>query len=796
MRPFRWRRSLGWVLIALSTVLVVAMITAVTGFFWLRGSLPATDGTLAVAGPGGAIEILRDENGIPHIYAVTAADAYFGLGFVHAQDRLWQMETGRRAGAGRLSEVFGTRTLGIDRYLRTLGLMRRAESAVAVLDEDARALLRAYAAGVNARIGRAGGPLAPEFPLFRYKPEQWREADSAVLVTMMALQLDGNARDELLRNGLTDRLGPDRTAALWGESAPATGGQGAVLPGAASDALAAVIPPAPRGLGSNNWVVAGERAARGYPMLASDPHLALATPGPWYLVHLEAPGLSVVGATLPGVPAVIVGRNQRIAWGVTNTGSDVQDLFVERVVPGTPSSYLTPDGIEPFVEREETIEVKGSDAFVQRVRESRHGPVVSDASPLYAAGEGEAVALSWTALAEGLRTLQAGFRLATAGSWSDFTAALRDYEGPQQTFVYGDVDGHIGFYAPGRVPIRRSGDGKRPNRGWTGEGDWTGFIPFEDLPHAFDPADGRIATANARIVGPDYPYFLTDDWAEPYRVDRITALLDAAPTHELEDFAAIQNDETSLFAEAFVPYLTAIEPRSDTARLAVALLRQWDHRMDRDRPEPLIFSAWYRALTRLVYADELGESFPGAWGFRTLFMKRVLDGGEAAWCDDVGTETPESCATVVEQALEEAVGDLSSVFGDDPSAWRWGDAHPAVASNQTLGRIPVLRGLVNLAAPLGGGPFTVAQARYPMADAPTSFPGIHGVSLRLLFDLASPDSTRAILPTGQSGNPFSSAYDDMFEKWRDGETVPLPMTRTAVDAATTSRLVLEPAEPR
>lgn len=793
MRSSRWRRSLGWFLIALSTVLVVAMVTAVTGFFWLRGSLPATDGTLAVAGPDSAIEILRDGNGIPHIYAGTAADAYFGLGFVHAQDRLWQMETGRRAGAGRLSEVFGARTVSIDRYLRTLGLMRRAESAVTALDEDARALLQAYVAGVNARIGRTGVPLAPEFPLFRYKPEDWEAADSAVLVTMMALQLDGNARDELLRNDLIDRLGPDRTAALWGETAPATE-HGALLPRTASEALAAVIPPSPRGLGSNNWVVAGERAAGGSPMLASDPHLALATPGPWYLVHLEAPGLSVVGATLPGVPAVIVGRNERIAWGVTNTGSDVQDVFIERVVPGSPSSYLTPDGVEAFAEREEIIEVKGSDPVAQRVRESRHGPIVSDASPLYTAGAGEVVALSWTALGEGLRTLQAGFDLAAAANWSDFTAALRDYAGPQQNFVYADVEGHIGFYAPGRIPIRRTGEGKQPNRGWTGEGDWTGFIPFEDLPHVYDPAEGRIATANARIVGPDYPYFLTDDWAEPYRVDRINTLLDAVLTHELEDFSAIQNDETSLFAEAFVPYLTAVEPRSDTGRLAVDLLRAWDYRMNRDRPAPLIFSAWYRALTRLVYADELGASFPGAWDFRTEFMKQVLDGAEAAWCDDVTTEPPESCRTIVERALEEAIGDLSAVHGDDPAAWHWGNAHPAVASNQTLGQVPVLGGIVNLAAPLGGGPFTVAQARYRMADEPTSFPTVHGVSLRLLFDLASPDSTRAILPTGQSGNFFSSSYDDMFEKWHAGETVPLPMSRTAVEAVTTSQLELEPVD--
>ncbi|MBL27389.1 MAG: acyl-homoserine-lactone acylase [Rhodospirillaceae bacterium] len=768
------------------------MTAAVIGFFWLRGSLPMINGTLTVAGPAQRIDILRDDNGIPHIYAASAADAYFGLGFVHAQDRLWQMETGRRAGAGRLSEVFGTRTVGIDRYLRTLGLMRRAETVESALDPDARALLRAYVAGVNARIRQAASPPAPEFVLFRYRPEDWRPADSAVLVSMMALQLDGNARDELLRNTLTERLGEEKTAALWGEPPPPPQ-HGAVLPATASDALAAIIPPAPRGLGSNNWVVSGERAANGRPMLANDPHLTLATPGPWYLVHLEAPGLSVAGATLPGVPAVIVGRNDRIAWGVTNTGSDVQDLFAERVVPGTPSSYLTPDGVEAFAEREETITVKDSDPVTQRVRESRHGPIVSDASPLYAADEGEVVALSWSALGEGLRTLQAGFRLAAARDWSDFTHALRDYEGPQQNFVYGDLDGHIGFYAPGRIPIRSSGDGKRPNRGWTGEGDWTGFIPFDDLPHAFDPDEGRIATANARITGPDYPYFLTDDWAESYRVDRIVALLDAQQTLSPDDFSAIQNDALSLFAEEFAPYLEEAEPKSEPARAAIALIRGWDQQMRRDRPEPLIFSAWYRALTRLVYADELGDAFPNAWGFRTKFMRRVLDGEEARWCDDIGTDATESCGTMAEMALEEAIAALTTVFGDEPATWKWGDAHPAVAPNQTLGQIPILSRLVNLAAPLDGGPFTVAQARYRMADSPAAFPDIHGVSLRLLFDLASPDSTRAILPTGQSGNPFSSWYDDMFPKWRDGTTVPLPMTRSAVEAATASRLELEPA---
>jgi len=567
-------------------------IVAIGGVLYLWRSLPVVNGTEVVAGPSARIDIIRDADAIPHIFAATKADAFFGLGYVHAQDRLWQMEFQRRIGHGRLSEVLGPAAVPQDRFLRTVGFGRAARTAWASTPEWAKAQVNAYVAGINAFIAtHHGSALPPEFTLLRFEPEPFTGEDVMVWVKMMAWDLCANYSFELLRADLVSRVGADRMAQLMppypadglsiltGFSAGLVAGQpprssvrqtpvtaggpasgGAAPSGAtreqplvtlsSSSKSAALIAALSRGdstvsdfllgsatteaLGSNNWVVDGTMTVSGKPLLANDPHLGTKVPSIWYLAHLSAPDFEVIGATLPGTPAVALGRNLFIAWGATNVAADVEDLYREHLdASGTHAEFR---GVpEPVTVIPETIVVKGAPPVHVDVRVTRHGPLISDAinannaelirapkpTPL------EPLAFRWTALDPGDTTLASYLKLNEARNWSQFTEALRDYVAPSQNFVYADVDGHIGYYAPGHIPVRASGDGSLPAEGWTGEAEWTGWIPFDELPHIADPPDHFIVTANHRPAPPAYGHFLGLEWPEPYRAQRITDLLDS-----------------------------------------------------------------------------------------------------------------------------------------------------------------------------------------------------------------------------------------------------------------------------
>ncbi|MFQ5984339.1 MAG: penicillin acylase family protein [Alphaproteobacteria bacterium] len=795
----RRRRLLGRLTAA---ALAVLALGAAAGFFWLRTSLPRYDGTIPLPGLESPVAVLRDARAVPHIFARSTEDAYFGLGFVHAQDRLWQMEFRRRLGAGRLAEVLGPRLVHTDRFMRALGLDRAAAKSLAFLDEVSLKALTAYAAGVNAYLATRRGALPPEFVLLRAPaPEPWTPSDSIVVLKHMAWALAGNARDELLRAELAGRLTEGQIGALW----PSYPGDGPVaLPDLAAleerprlGRLLAFGPGAGEvaGKGSNAWVVAGRRSETGKPFLANDPHLDLAAPSPWYFAHLEAPGFKVVGGTLAGVPVVVLGHNGRIAWGLTTTYADVQDLFIERVHPEDPGRYLAPGGSRPFAVREETIRVKGGEEVVIRVRETRHGPVVvgTVAPAGKAKHQGEVLALAWTTLAEDDLSFQAAVKLNRARDWETFVTAARDFGGPPQTIVYADVEGNIGFYAAGRVPTRRRGDGSVPVPGWTGAYDWEGSIPFQGLPHGLNPESGVIVTANNKIVPDSYPYFLTRDWPPPYRARRIGALVAGLARHGLESFRRIQGDVTSLMAREMVPYLLAAEPRTPLAAAARDLLAGWDGAMGADRPEPLVFAAWYRELTRLVYADELGPSFPRAWSFRPLFMKAVLAGDQGAWCDDVTTAQPESCESLAAEALDRAVAFLAERYGGDPQGWRWGEAHPAHHAHRGIGGWPLIGRVFDIVLPGGGDPFTVNAGGYRLGDAERPFVVGHGPSMRALYDLADLERSLFVHGTGQSGNALSRHYRDFAEAWRDNRPFRIPTRREEVEAQALGRLALVPA---
>ncbi len=796
------RRTLWkWLGRGLLAALAVLVLAGASGYLWLRTSLPQMSGTLRLAGIAAPVDILRDRHGIPHIRAETDADAYFALGLVHAQDRLFQMEFMRRLGAGRLSELVGKATLSLDRRMRLFGLYRLAEAAFEHLGPGPRAMLEAYAKGVNAYIETHPGVLTPELVAIAGRPEPWRPADSLVWARIMAMRLSGNLRSEALRARLAERLKPEQIDALWPD---VTGDVAPTLDTAdlrqAQTLFAGLLRSWPDPLtpvtASNSWVVAGDRTETGRPILANDPHLGFQAPILWYLARIETPTLKLAGATVPGVPLTILGHNGTVAWGFTTTESDTQDLFLEKLDPVDPDRYLTPDGPRPFDTRTETIGVRGGAPVTVTVRATRHGPVISDLDPdaRRLAGADHVVALAATALRPDDRTAEAIWHLNRAGSWQDVVAGMRHFHAPQQNISYADIEGNIGFIAPGRVPVRRAGHGNVPAPGWTGSHDWDGLIPFEALPRSFNPASGRIVNANHPIVGPDYPYHLGFGGTPPYRARRIRELIDQGGSATLEKAGGMQSDALSLAARELLPLMAAIEPGGARAGRALELLRRWDGRMDAGRPEPLIFTAWLKAFNRVLYADEMGPLFQSAWRLRPVFVRNVLR-GQGSWCDDTGTPARESCPDRLVAALDLALAELSERHGEDIEDWRWGDAHYAHFRHPMLGWIPVLDRISDIRTPADGGAFTVNRAQNRISDPRAPYASVHGPGLRTIYDLNDLDRSLFVIATGQSGNPLSGNYRDLTPLWAAGRYVRIPGLngRPPDDASGLLRLV--PATP-
>jgi penicillin amidase len=713
------------------------------------------------------------------------------------------MEMSRRIAAGRLSEIVGRAGLETDRFMRTLGIRRVAQKNLEHYDAQTRKLLDAYSAGVNAFL--ASHPVLPlEFWITSDKPERWTPVDSVSWTKMLAWDLGGNWREELLRMRLSKTLPTGRIQEFL---PPYPGDAPVALPDL--KALYRNLDKPLRELaerwgwdrggivGSNNWVVSGSRSESGKPLLANDPHLGLSAPPVWYFAHLHAPGLDVIGATLPGVPGVVLGRNEHIAWGFTNTGPDVQDLFIEKI--DAAGRYIAPDGPRAFTVRPETIKVKGAPDEHLPVRESRHGPIISDILPqaLDALPRGYAMAFAWTALAEDDLSLQAGIKIARAADWQGFLAAARDFHVPEQNVVYADVDGNIGFIAPGRVPIRKAANdlkGLAPAPGWDTRYDWAGFIPFEELPRAYNPPSGAVVTANQKIVPPGYRYPITYGWQPPYRAERIEQLLAARPKHTEASFARIQSDVLSLAVRDLLPELLKTEPVSEEARRALDALRGWDGTMSSDRAEPLILVAWWRVLARAIYADELGDAFPRNWSTRATFLRNVLHnvGGQARWCDDIRTPRAESCAELLSASLEKSLADLKARYGSDMAKWKWGEAHEAHSAHRPFSRVPWLAWLFDFRVPTPGDAYTVDVGRSDFGDAAAPFESRHAPSLRAIYDLADPQRSLYIHSGGQSGNPLSSQYRTFADAWAKGEYIPMLTDRARLEANGVERLMLAP----
>jgi penicillin amidase len=739
--------------------------------------------------------VLRDRWGVPHIFARNEHDLFFAQGYVTAQDRLWQMDLQRRTASGRLSEVLGPATLETDLFLRTLGLRRVAAAEVAQLDAATLQVLEAYAAGVNAFVAAQRDRLPLEFTILGFTPEPWTPADSLAWGKVLAWDLGGNWRRELLNAALLARFGPE----AWQELTPGYPGGGPVVVNPVSyrgvEELLALADRVDRWLGaagpeigSNNWVLAGARTTTGAPLLANDPHLGIQMPSVWYEVHLNAPGWDVAGASLVGVPGVVIGHNRRIAWGVTNAGPDVQDLYLEQVNPENPRQYRYQDRWEEFQVIREEIGVRGRARPEQLdVYLSRHGPLINGVVK----GLERPMALRWTAL-EPNGVYRALIALNRAGSWEEFRAALHDFAVPAQNFVYADVDGNIGYQLPGRIPVRALGEGQYPVPGWTGEYEWKGYIPFDELPSLFNPPAGYVVTANNKVVDDGYRYFITRDWAPPFRAQRIIELLNAKRQLSVEDLARVQADERSEPSYRFAQYLLSLRPADEPSRRALGVLSNWDGTLAASSAAGALVEVWYAKFLQNAFADEMGRDLFERFraGPHVPAVLGLLERKGGYWFNVVrGPARPDLEATAL-LSLKQAVEELSIQFGPDPAGWRWGKLHQATFTH-ALGRVQPLNLLFNL-GPIerGGNGFTVNNAGYsynaPFAQATVA-------SLRLIADAGDWNRSRLVITTGQSGQPFSPHFRDQLDLWAAGETHPMPFDRAQIERFLAARLVLEPA---
>jgi penicillin amidase len=776
-RRSRWLRR--FLLRGFLTLLVLSVVAGggLAAALWF--TLPPSQGRHALPGLSGPVEIVQDEHGIPRITAANELDASEALGWLHARDRMFQMEIMRRGAAGRLAELAGPAALRMDRFSRTLGLSQGAQADYAALPEATRAMLDAYARGVNAWLGARGRFAAPEF-LALGTPEAWEPWQSLLWAKVMGLWLSGNWRLELDRARLAGVLPPERLAELWPADESTGRADLAALPSPERLArLAAAVPEFPRDAplpssASNAWAVSAARSATGRPMLASDPHLGFQAPILWYLARVEiaaAPGQParfLAGATSPGVPFMVIGRSATLAWGFTTTHSDTQDLFIERLT-GT-DGYETPEGPRPFKVREETIQVRGRDPEILRVRETRHGPVISDLDGNQPAAEGRVLAVQMANLAAHDSAAAGLHALNNATTLAEARAAAALITAPAQNLMVAAADGGIGMFLTGRTPVRRAGDGTLPAPGWDGSHDWIGWVAFDAMPHAENPASGVLVNANNRVQAAGVEPYLGRDWFGDWRFRRIHALLAQRGLEAPQDLAAIQRDEVSLFAQQMLPALRAIPRPTGPAGAVRDLLLGWEGEMRADAPQPLIFNAWWPLAARAALA--MGGVPAGAWPPTPEFLSFVLnpDMRGAHWCRPAGEPAPDApsaqgigdaCAALVASALERATAQLTESFGPDPAAWRWGMAHRARFEHPLLRFLPVLGDWTRIEVPTGGDSDTINRG----GMAGGGFAHVHGPGLRAVFDLSVPEGAEAVIGTGQSGHPLSRHWADQTPVW-------------------------------
>jgi penicillin G amidase len=816
---FRWllRITLG--------ALVVAFAGLALVWYFAARSLPDYTATEEVEGLSAPIEIVRDNANVPHVFGQSDADVFFGLGYAHAQDRLWQMVMLRRTAQGRLSELFGERTLQIDMLMRRFDIYGLARSSVAAQDSATQTALTAYAAGVNAWLGEvnegARGRGAPELWLFNHPIAPWVPADSIAILKLMSVQLQSHLEAEVLRARVSLLLPSQRVADILPD-----------VPGAGTAALpsyASLVPEVPvymadtavdmgplspfpdYGFGgaSNAWAAGIARSATGSTLLANDPHLELTAPAIWYLARLELASGGVIGGTIPGVPLVLAGRSADLGWGITSSYLDDLDVYIEEVNPQDPAQYRTPDGWADFTSRQSIIEVKDSVPVTVRLQWTRNGPVLPP--ELYNLGTirppGHVTSVAWTALDPADTTMTAGMRLMAARSVEAAIAAGELFIAPSQVLTVADRN-RIGMKLIGRMPVRdadHASEGRMPSLGYVPENWWQGFHPYEENPEFVQPAGGILGNTNNKIVNRAFPRHVSFLWGDTQRVERWEFLMQTRQVHTRESFIEAQLDTVSNAARTLLPLVGADlwftgeaapdgTPERQRQR-ALSLLAEWNGEMNEHLPEPLIYAAWMRALQERLIRDELGPLADAFTHVDPVFVERVYRDvdGASVWCDVLQSAPVETCTDIARMALDDALVWIGERYGPALESLRWGDAHMATHDHPVLGQTPILNWIVNIRQSTSGDDHTLMRGR-TIGEGPDPFRNVHAGAYRGVYDFADPDSSVFIISTGQSGHPLSRHYDDLGVLWRQGEYIPMTLDPALARAAAVGVTTLVPSE--
>lgn len=802
-------RSRTKFIIGLLGILLIVS-AAVAGFltYQIRKSYPQTTGDVTLNGLIEQVHIYRDGFGVPLIEASAEEDLLFALGYVHAQDRLWQMDITRRVGLGRLSEIFGHETIPFDRMFRTLGLWKLSQNIETEISPESHKRISSYAAGINAFIESGSGAYPVEFDMLGYSPEPWNVAHAILLGRLMAWELNLSWWADLTLGAIADRVGLQKALDIfppYPSDIPPVVRTGAI--------------PRPAGLtegfletarafrsyfgvhgtlgGSNAWVVSPRKSASGKVILANDVHLQLQLPAKFYEVHLRAPGYDVSGMSIPGIPGIVIGRNESIAWGLTNVMADDADFYIERLDTIRGDTYFYAGEWRPVKMREEAIQVKGDTAIAVVIRETHHGPIVTDIrTPLQRASSSYVASMRWTGY-EKSDQIEAFHKINVATSWEEFLAGVREYSGPGQNFVYGDVEGNIGYWCGLKLPIRGKLNSTLPLPGWEPGAEWKGFVPFDQLPHLLNPPDGYIATANNKIVDDSYPHHISDLWEPPSRIVRLHEILAGSSVFSVADFERMQNDSYSHNAKELLPViLGALE--SDTVgtyKIAVEYFRNWNYMFAK---EDVATSMFQQLLVRLmwnIYRDEMGDSllhdFVLLVNIPTRVTTKLLLDGTSEWFNDISTEEVESRDDIIRKSMTEALTLLRDRFGNETKTWRWGELH-RVTLQHPFGLQKPLDRIFNIGPyPYGGGATSLVSGEYSF-NSPFSV--TVAASARQIVDLSLPRSSRRVIPGGQSGQIMHRHYDDQFLLWLNGGYRTSQSDKSALSKGETQHLVLEPGQ--
>ena len=815
-----------WLVRLTGGAILLAMAAVFLAYYLASGSLPDYDKRVTVAGLTNPVEIVRDNANVPHILGATDEESFFGLGYAHAQDRLWQMTILRRTAQGRLSEIFGTRTQRIDTLMRRLDLYRLAQASVEAQDAYTRRALEAYAAGVNARLDEinrdALGRGAPEMFFFNAPVAPWVPADSLALIKILGVQLSGHLQSEVLRARTALAL-PDQDRLI--DILPDTPGTGTaalpeyaeLFPGLPRYAQADPMPDhplfpvqPPRLAGASNaFAAAPDRSAAGGTLLASDPHLGFSAPTVWYLARIQLQDGDVIGATFPGVPAVMMGRSDRLGWGLTSSYLDDQDVYIERLNPDNPEEYLTPEGYKAFQTRQSIINIADASPITITLRWTDNGPVLPPSA--YSLGTitppGHVASVSWTLLNARDTSLSAAMGIMRADTVQEAIAQGELFIAPSQMITLADRNS-IGMKLIGHVPRRDAAHqsrGRLPSQGWRTENRWDGRMPYASNPEFVNPRGGIVGNTNNKVVERPFPNHLSYEWGDSQRVNRWQRLMQSREVHTRDSFIEAQLDAVSFTARSLLPLVGAdlwftgeAAPAGTPERQrqrALQLLADWNGEMNEHLPEPLIYAAWLRALQDRLIRDELGPLADEFTHVEPLFIERVyrdIDGA-SVWCDVLQSAPEETCTDMARLALDDALVWIGERYGTALESLRWGDAHQATHDHPTLGEVPVLRYFVNIRQSTSGGDNTLQRGLTSGTD-PDPFFNVHGAAYRGVYDFADPDSSVFITSTGQSGHFLSRHYDDLAQLWRRGEYIPMSLDIDLARAGAVGITVLEPAQ--